>query len=587
MVSLRRALLHRSLVLAAGAAGLPAALLAACGPQASPGQGTPAPGQSPAPAGTQATAQPAGQPKPGGTLRIAIYQEPAILNPYFNSQTVGSVVSNQLVQGLIRVDENGTYVPWLASEVPTVQNGGVSADGKTVTYKLRPGVQWHDGKPFTAKDVVYTFQVIMDASNPVTSRAGYTSMDAVEAKDEGTVVVHYKEFYAAYLTLFGRILPEHVFGGQTSIEKHEFGRQPLGTGPFKFVEWASGDHITLAKNADYWQKGKPYVDQLIFRITPSREVAVAQLQTGETDVVWNMIEAQIPDFEGNPDVDVWALPGPSVERLVLNLSAPGGPNQGNPDYPHPILGDPRAREAIELAIDKKVLVDKLLYGKTTVGTSPLPTGWAAPQIPVSRFDPARAKQLLDEAGWKPGPDGIRAKDGVKMQMTYSTTTGDKLRELSQQVLQEQLQTVGIALEIKNLPSAVLLGAWQDNAPRKRGNFDVNEWSTSADIDPHNHLFGYFHSSQIPSEANKGEGFNYARLKDDVVDKALEEAGATPDQAKRKTAYERAIKRIVELRPHIFLYNRLDVDGARKYVKGRTHNPWDNLGWDVESWWLAK
>jgi len=586
-------MLQRSLTLAALGPAAGAAFLAACGPagpqgpqgpQTSPAAG--AAGQGASPPGAQATTQPAGPPKPGGTLRIAIYQEPAILNPYFNSQTVGSVVTNQLLQGLIRADENGNYVPWLAAEVPTVQNGGVSADGKTVTYKLRQGVQWHDGQPFTARDVVFTFQAIMDASNAVFTRAGYSSIDSVEASGDATVVVRFKDFYAAYLTLFLRILPAHVFGGQTAIEKHEFGRQPVGTGPFKFVEWASGDHITLARNPSYWQNGKPYVDQLIFRVTPSREVAVAQLKTGETDVVWNMIEAQIPDFEGSPDVNVWAYPGVGVERLILNLSAPEGPSQGNPDVKHPVLGDPRVREAIELAIDKKVLVDKLLYGKTTVGTSPLPTGWAAPQIPASRFDPARAKQLLDEAGWKPGPDGIRARDGVKMQLTYSTTSGDKLRELTQQVMQEQLRDVGIAVEIKNLPSAVLLGAWQDNAPRKRGNFDINMWTTNADIDPHNHLFGYFHSSQIPSEANKGEGFNFARLKDGEVDRALEEAGASPDQARRKAAYERAIKRIVELRPHIFLYNRLDVDGARAYVKGRSHNAWDNLGWDVESWWLA-
>ncbi|HET6347291.1 MAG TPA: hypothetical protein VFH51_20330, partial [Myxococcota bacterium] len=125
------------------------------------------------------------------------------------------------------------------------------------------------------------------------------------------------------------------------------------------------------------------------------------------------------------------------------------------------------------------------------------------------------------------------------------------------------------------------------SPRARGQFDVNMWTTNAGIDPHQHLFSYYHSSQIPSEANKGEGQNYARLKSDVVDKALEEGGTSPDQARRKAAYERAIKGIVESRAHIFLYNRLDVDGARKYVKGHTNNPWSELTWDAESWWLAK
>jgi peptide/nickel transport system substrate-binding protein len=579
MVAGRRTFLRRSLAFAsvsAAAGAASSALLAACGPE-----GAPAPGS--------ATKQPAeaGQPKPGGTLRIAVYQEPTVLNPYLNSQTVGSVVMNQLIQGLIDVDENGNYVPWLATEVPSVQNGGVSADGKTVTYKLRRDVKWHDGMPFTAKDVVFTFQAIMDANNPVTTRTGYKDMESVEAKDDYTVVTRYKEFYAPYLTLFGRILPAHVFDNKTLLDKHEYGRKPVGTGPFKFVEWVSGDHITVTKNDDYWKKGHPYVDQVIFRITPSREVSVAQLKTAEVDVVWDMIEAQIPEFENDKEIDVWAHPGVGVERLILNLSMPSGPRSGDPATKHPILGDPKVREAIELAINKKVLVDKLLYGKTNVGSSPLSTGWAAPKINVSEFNPDKAKRLLDEAGWRVGPDGIRATGGVKMQMTFSTTSGNKLRELTQQVMQEQLQAVGIALEIKNMPSAVLLGRWNDNAPRARGLFDINMWTTTPGIDPHEHLFGYFHSSQIPSEENKGEGFNYARLKDDVVDKALEEAGATPDQTKRKAAYVRAIKRIVELRPHIFLYNRLDVDGARKYVQGRKHNPWNDLGWDVENWWLAR
>ncbi|HEX2325363.1 MAG TPA: ABC transporter substrate-binding protein, partial [Chloroflexota bacterium] len=259
----------------------------------------------------------------------------------------------------------------------------------------------------------------------------------------------------------------------------------------------------------------------------------------------------------------------------------------NPDTRHPILGDPRVREAIELAVNKKVLVDKLLYGKTTVGFSPLPTGWAAPRLNASEFNPDKARKLLDDAGWKAGADGIRAKDGVKMQMTFSTTSGNQLRELTQQVMQEQLRAVGIALEIKNFPSAVLLGTWTDNSPRSRGQFDINMWTTNAAVDPHSHLVGYYHSAQIPSEANRGEGQNYARLKSPEVDAALQEAGATPDQTKRKAAYERAIKGIVESRAHIFLYNRLDVDGARKYVKGHKNNPWTRLMWDAEGWWLAK
>lgn len=594
----RRAQWHRLASLAAFA-GAPAALIAACGGEPPPAAPTkaPEPTKAAAPAVAAATKAPeptkapaaavAGTPKPGGTIKIAIYQEPANLNPFLNTQTVGAVVRNAIFEGLVRTSEKGEYVASLATEVPTTQNGGVSADGKTVTYKLRKDVKWHDGKPFTAADVKFTYDVVMDASNPVTSRTGYRDLESVTVKDESTVELKFKNFYAPFLTLFGIVLPAHGFGGSTAIEKADFNRKPFGTGPFKFVEWVSGDHITVAKNPDYRVKGKPYLDQVIFRVTPSREVGIAQLKTGEADVVWNLIEAQIPEFDGNKDIDVWASPGLGVERLLLNMSSPSGDKAGDPATKHPVLSDPKVREAIDLSINRKVIVEKLLYGKTTVGSSPLSTGWAAPKIPVSEYAPDKAKKLLDDAGWKPGADGIRVKDGAKASLTYQTTSGDKLRELTQQVIQEQLKDVGIALEIKNIPSASLLGTWSDNAPRAKGTFDINMWTTSPGIDPHLHLFVYFHSSQIPTEANKGEGQNYVRLKDPEVDKALEEAGSVPDQEKRRAAYERAVKAIVASRSHIFLYNRLDVEGARKYVQGRTHSPWDNLTWDLESWWLNK
>lgn len=570
-------------------AALSSLLLAACGTQM---QGSNRP--TAVAGGAQATAAPAGQAaqsagagKPGGTLKMALWQEPTHLNKHMNSQTVGTLVARQIFSHLIDVDESGTYTPMLALEVPTVQNGGVSADGKMVTYKLRRDVKWHDGTPFTAKDVVFTWQARMDASNPVNSRAGYKDIDAVEAKDDYTAVVRYKSLYAPYLDLFGWVLPAHVFGGKTTMDKADFNRKPIGTGPFKFVEWVSGDHVTLAKFGDYWKKGAPLLEQVIFRFTPSREVAVAQLRTGEVDVVWNLIESNIPDLQSNPDIDLWANSGTRIERLVLNLGAPSGAQQGDPNTRHPFLGDPKVREAIELAINKKELVDKLLYGKATVGTGPVVLGWAAPKLSASEFNPDKAKKLLDDAGWKPGADGIRVKDGVRAAMTYSTTSGDNLRELTQQVMQERLRTVGVALEIKNMPSAVLLGTWGDNSPRSRGNFDINMWTTNADTDPHSHLFSYYHSSQIPSEANRGEGQNYSRLKSPDVDKAIEEGGSTVDQAKRKAAYERAVKAIVESRAHIFLYNRLDVEGARKYVKGHKYHPWDTVAWDLENWWLNK
>jgi peptide/nickel transport system substrate-binding protein len=383
------------------------------------------------------------------------------------------------------------------------------------------------------------------------------------------------------------ILPEHAFGGDTLIDKKDFNRAPIGTGPFRFKSWASGDTIEFERNPNYREQGKPYLDGVIFKVVPSREAAIQAFKVGEIDVLWNLIEANIPEFEQMQDAVAPAIPSDRVERLILNTTCPSGPQQGDPACPHPVLGDLRVRQAIELAIDKKALVDKLLFGKTTVATSVMPIGWYAPKLEPSAYNPEQAKQLLEQAGWRPGPDGIRMKDGVRASLSYGTTTGDRLREQTQQVIQEQLKAVGIEVEIKNSPSAVLLGSWQDNAPRAKGNFDILMWTTNAGIEPQASLFNYYHSSRIPSDQTRG-GQNYHRIQDPELDKALEAAGATLDEEQRKAAYKTVAERVNAGKGHIVLYNRLEIHAFKKTVKGNTpDNFWDQFTGNIEDWWLDK
>lgn len=524
-----------------------------------------------------------GTGKRGGVVKIALYQEPNTLNPLFGDSDVSGIVGGLMIEGLVQPDPQGQYQPVLAAALPTV-----SADGLTVTYKLRQGVKWSDGVPFTAKDVVYTWKVIMDDKNGL-SQSGYSSMDSVTAQDDNTVVVKFKELYAPYLSRFQTILPEHSFNGKTEIEKDPFSRNPIGTGPFKLKNWASADNATFERNPNYREEGKPYLDGVIFKFTPSRESAVQAFQTGEVDVVWDLTEAQIPQFEKFNDAVMDIAPAADTERIFINLSNPTANPPGDPANPHPILGDLKVRQAIQFAIDKKVITDKLLYGKTTPATSVLPLGWAATQGTPSVYDPAKAKALLDEAGWKPGSDGIRAKDGVRMKLTFGTTSGNKLRELTQQLIQEQLKAIGIELDIKNVPSNVLFGSWSDGSARKRGTFDLLMWTTGPDIDPANHLNTYLNSKNIPSEANKGAGANYSRWKNADVDAALKAADSTLDQNKRKEAYATVVKKINDELPEILLYNRLTIDAYKKYVKGHTPNVWNGayLAWNIQNWSIEK
>ena len=524
------------------------------------------------------------------TITLGVYQEPENLNTYIGVQTVITYVHKPFAEYLIDVNDKGEYVPVLVEEIPTSENGGVSADGLTITYKLKKGLKWNDGAPVTSADVKFTWEALVNPKNLVKSRSGYELITAVETPDEYTAVVKYKEFYAPYLTRFAPLLPKHILGALPDINDAPYNRMPVGTGPFMVTEWVGGDHITMVKNPHFREADKVKIDKIFFKIIPSREVGMAQLQAGDIDGVWDLIEAQIPMMEKNPEVSLCLSNSLTSERLILNHSSPVAPNNGNPDFPHPILADLKVRQAIDYGIDKQEIVDKLLYGKAKVGTSEIPSGWAAnPDIKPKPYDLEKAQQLLDEAGWKPGADGIREKDGVRLRLKITTTTGNKLRELVQQVLVDQLQKAGVELYIENVPSSVLFGSWANDADRKKGRYDVLMYTTGPGIDPHQQFEGYFHSRNIPTEANGGSGYNYTRHRDAQLDNFLDIAGKSASMAKRAEAYRNAQTRVSEIVPHIYLYQRLTVHAFRNNVKGWKPNGYGIIDavetWNVADWYV--
>lgn len=526
-------------------------------------------------AATAATTAPAAQA--GKPIVIAMYQEPESLNPYLSVQSVVSVVSTAVYESLVDVSPDGKYTPALATDVPSTENGGLSKDGLTITYKLRDGVKWGDGKPFTAADVKFTWQAIMDNSNAVNSRAGYEDIASIDTPDPLTAVVKFKKLYAPALTLFRFVLPQQGFGG-TAMTGVPFNRKPFGTGPYMVKEWTSGESIVLEANPNY--RTPPATGGLIFRITPSREQSVLLLKSGEADVVWDLIEASIPEFQTNPNVKLWTTPSSNVEYLGLNLAQRGNP--ADPSKPHPILGDINVRKALSLAIDRGVLVNKLMYGKSTVATSAIGLGWAAdPSIAIAPYNPDEAKRLLDAAGWQPGADGIRQKNGQRLSLEITTTSGNKLRELAEQVLQQQLAAVGIELKINNVPSSTMFGNWASNGPLQRGNYDISMDTWGPEIDPANFVATLFQSASIPKES--GGGWNYFRINDPKIDAAIEAGRSTLDQAARKKAYAEVARLVNDTYAYIPLYNRLLINAFNANVTGWTPNPWDDLTWDVAKW----
>ena len=523
-------------------------------------------------------------------VTMGIYQEPENLNTYIGVQTVITYVHKPFAEYLIDVNDKGEYFPVLAAEVPTVANGGVSEDGLTITYKLKKGVKWSDGQPFTSADVKYTWEAIANPKNLVKSRSGYELIESVETPDDHTAVVKYKEYYAPYLTRCAPVLPKHILGKLDNMNDAPYNRMPVGTGPFRVTEWVSGDHITMEKNPHYREADKVKIDKLFFKIIPSREVGIAQIQAGDIDGVWDLIEAQIPTMEKNPEISLCLSNALVSERLIMNHSSPVAPNNGNPDFPHPILADLRVRQAIQYAVDKNTIIDKLLYGKARPGTTEIPDGWAHnPDVKSTEYDPEKAKQLLEEAGWKPGSDGIRQKDGTRLRLKITTTTGNKLREMVEQVLVAQMKAVGIEFYIENVPSSVLFGSWSNDADRKKGRYDILMYTTGPGIDPHSQYEGYFHSKNIPTEANGGSGYNYTRHRDAELDKWLDLAGKAPSMEERAEAYRKAQARAAEIVPHIYLYRRVNVHAFRNNVKGWKPNGYGIIDavatWNVADWYV--
>lgn len=537
---------------------------------------------------TPASATGDASPRRGGTLVLALWQEPSTLLPIYANQSVATVVLGTIVEGLTSTDATGNYVPVLARQVPTLANGGVrlAGDGKRmdVTYELLPDVRWSDGSPLTSGDVKFTWETIMRDSK-VVSREGYDLIDSIDTPTPTTAVLHYRQIYGAYLTRFSGLIPRSL-EQEADLSKSPYVRRPLGTGPFKVTEFSAGDHITVERNPYYRVKDRPYLDRIIFRSVPSREVAIAQLKAGEVDGMWNLLEAQAPDAE-KAGLRLVATPSPTVERLELNLAKPGDP--ADPAVPHPVLGDRAVRRALNLATPKQQIIDKLLFGQAQVGTSPISQGWAAPKgLAQEGYDPALANRVLDDAGWVRGGDGIRVKNGARAALTIVSTSGDHVREQVEQILVDEWRRIGIDLAIKNQPSSVLLsGSWSGGDPRKRGSFDVVMYGSTPLIDPHQTINQRYTTSNIPTKANGGFGQNFTRFSNAAVDAAVAEAGATVDQARRAQLYATALRLLNDSIAIIWLYDRKSIDAFGTAVHGPSGSVWQGTTWNAGEWWIAK
>ncbi|MGH2846932.1 MAG: peptide ABC transporter substrate-binding protein [Thermoleophilaceae bacterium] len=518
---------------------------------------------------------------------VALIQEAGGMNPLFNDQSA-SFLSFWAQEPLFVARPDGSFDPVLAAELPTEENGGVSKGGRTVTFKLREGVTWSDGKPFTAEDLKFTFDVIQDPKSTAFPPTAYELVDSVEVVDDLTARVRMKAPNPFYLGLFQQVLPKHKFDSTAVTTEHPQARLPLGTGPFVFEEFKEGDRIVLKRNEDYWNKEERPVrlDGITLKITPDAQAAISAFQRGEFDTVFFVTSGDLPDLteareEGAPIEIALQETKSHVEWLWLNHS-----DNGDHSRPHPVLGDPAVREAIDLGIDRKAVIDEVLEGFGTLNGSVFYSGLANVDIPATPFDPERANEILDEAGWKRGADGIRSKDGVRASLRYQTITGDQTRELYQQLVQQNLEDIGIEVKINNVPSNLMFGTYQEGGRLARGNFDIMMSRDGYVVDPLDEGWAAnFSCGEVPSRSNPG-GQSETHWCNSEYDALVQEAASIVDEQRRKELYAQAARLFARERPALPLYSSKWGWAWSSRLKGVSKNYFDGIWRSAHDWYLA-
>ncbi|NPV87051.1 MAG: peptide ABC transporter substrate-binding protein [Anaerolineae bacterium] len=568
-------------------------LAAACAPQAQPPEPQPA-----APSAPEAPAAPSEQPAPseggGGTVVLLIPEEPPTLNLYLtNASVIEQTADATSTTSLSDINEKGEFVPALAEAIPTVENGGLSADYLTVTWKLKPGLKWSDGTPLTADDVKFTYEAISNPASGAVFAEGFDLIESLETPDERTVVIHYRQPFTGYARQFAYgIFPRHAAGTPETMTTWEWNRKPVSAGPFVVSEWKAGESITMERNPYYYETGKPYLERLIFRVVPESAAQTAMMKTGEAHVhLWPAEnEAEYNQLlEGIAAQKL--VPGIWNTAIDFNLSMPFDKQLGA-EPPHPILGDVRVRRAISHAIDYKTLAYDVIQN-VDVSTSPFAYGWYQCDIPrVYDYDPEKARTLLEEAGWVMGSDGIRvakgakyAKDGTRLSLELLSYTWEVMQK-AQEFLAENLKEVGVELRIQAIDQAVMFGSMADGSPILLGDFDLSLFDRGFSIEPHGYIYRRYASDQIPSEDDPSKD-NFMRWVNAEADAAIQEAGSTFDFAKRQQAYCRLGKAIVEDVPQIYLFLFKDGYGFSNKLSGYTLNTWGSMTWDVQNWKLAE
>lgn len=510
--------------------------------------------------------------KPRGQVVAGISQEPTVFNPLMPGSEVDQGVWWQLFSPLWHIDPQGRLVPDLAREVPSVENGGLSADGLSWKIRLRSDVKWHDGTPFTANDVKYTLELINNPGFRVRNRVGHGLVREISIVAPDEIHWRMESAYSPYLSILALtfIVPKHELEKASDPNSAPFNTAPVGTGPFRWGQRVAGDHVLLNANLAYHGEG-PHLERVVFKYIPDLTMLYTQFRTGQVDYLGlSGISAHfVKEAQGLRGRKVSLSPTAFIEHIALNLEY--GP-----------FADKAVREALYLAMNKQARIDALYYGLPIPTESFLPhEAWAHRQLrPVHRHDPARANAILDAAGWARGGDGIREKAGVRLEFTNSTTVGNPGREQAQQLLMQDWRAVGAAMKISNMPAAVIWGEfWQKSKYQSvmvGSNFMLGN---DPDVTPR------FSSKAIPAKG--GAGLNTYQYRNPEVDRLLALGATQFDLGERKTTYGRIQQLIRDDLAILPIYQTVMAEGIKEGLQGFSANiNCSSNCWNMRSWFWA-
>jgi len=540
-----------------------------------------------------------------GHVNLIYWQAPSIMNPYLTGGTKEREAASLVLEPLGRYNVAGEMVPFLAEEIPTVENGGVSDDLKSITWKIKPDLTWSDGSPFSANDVKFTAEYCMHPDGGCAQLAKFEGVESVEVVDDLTVTVHFTDPqpnpYGPFMGGQAPIIQAAQFAdclGAKAPECTDANFSPIGTGPFKVDEFRPNDVISLSANPNYRDPAKPRFATMTFKGGGDATAAGrAVLETGEFDYAWNLQLA--PDVIANMEaagkgVALSAF-GTLVERIEINLTDPSPDlpegERATAKHPHPILSDMRVREALSKAIDRELLVE-IGYGKAgraTCNLVPAPAAYASDNTDCLEQDVEGAKALLEEAGWTDSNgDGIRDKDGKKLSLLFQTST-NAVRQDFQALIKQWWGEIGVETELRNISASVFFGG-DPGSPDTFQKFyaDVEMYANNFDgTDPQSYLASRT-CNKAPRPESQWQGENINRYCDPAYDELIKELGRTADLGKRGEIAKKLNDMLTKDSYVILgLVDRGRVSARSNTLGGVELNTWDTELWNAADWYRIK